>query len=157
MSSQTDRVLGSANVALTNASTNWAANGAPSIVVDGQERKLTARASAAASKTDTVTKVAAPAVKPDEGFAVLYTAGLTGTNDAVEYGESFSKTGGGGKFPSVPVHMKEGQVPIGFALFRNDGDADWTYGTSNFNASGLKKVVRDLAELPSYSPWEDVA
>ena len=84
MANSNDQVFGSVGFALGNgASKNWSTTGAPSISIDGYEKVLTARASAASATKDSVTGKNAPAVRPLDGFAVTYTAGFTGANDAL--------------------------------------------------------------------------
>ena len=154
-----DRLLGIANFALGTNNVNWSTSGTPNAVIGGRVLATTARASAAASKTDSVTEKAAPEVDTGETFAVVVTVGFTGTNRAQEYHELFSQVGGVGRAPAaLPTHVADGHVPVGFVLFRNNhATTKFQWGTSNMNVvDNEHQKVYQCVELPNRAPWEDV-
>ena len=141
----------------TGASRQWSTTGSPTLTINGTPDALSARAAANAGTTDSVSGEAAPAVKPGEYFAVVVTAGFTGSGGAQEFGEVWGNPGQrwsqGALFPG---HCPKDHVPVGYFLFHNTGASDWNYGTNNFNASGLKKQAYDVTVLPPTVDWTDV-
>ena len=128
-------------------------------IINQVPRKLQSAAlgATAARTTDSVTGHAAPTLKTGQSFAVLITMGFTGSGGAREVHQLFSVPGNvGSGGVSLPVHVADGHVAVGYMLFRNDGSADWTYGTSNWGAATtVKRKAFDVSELPAEADWAD--
>lgn len=63
----------------------------------------------------------------------------------------------GGSYPSVPA-VPAGCVPFAIQRVHADGTASaWTFGTSNWNATGIYDVILNLAGLPIRPPVNAVA
>ena len=88
-----DQCLGAVTLDLVNGQTNISTAGTPTVIINQRQRALTALASTSAKVKDDVTGLNAPELAIGESFAMLLTAGFTGTNGALEYKQLHSVKG----------------------------------------------------------------
>ena len=159
---QINHLLGKVTLAAPTAGgvERGATTGTPDVVIGGRIFDVTAKASGAVDKTDSITGKAAPTLKKGDRLLVVHTVGVTegdaSTAPAIEHHTLFSSIGGKDVGPELPVHIDVRHCPFAYEAFENNGDADFTYGVTNFaasSASGVKHKRYSVAHQAVQYDW----
>lgn len=144
-----------ATLAASGAATTWSTTGATLYSIKGKAFS-TAAASSAASPTSDATKAAtfasAPlAINTGTVFVWAYNGGGTaatavrvaqGTVEALDAAGNFVKA------PDFPG-LSDDLTPFAYTIVRNGSTgSNWTFGTSNWNATGITLANVDVFTLP---------
>lgn len=119
--------------------------------VQGLAFSKTAMSGVATPTTDAVTGAAFPALAASQGTVVVLCLDASGNLKAVQgpimalnSAGNFQQQGGP-QFPDIPDTL----TAFAYVIFRNGSTGSaWTYGTSNWNATGMTVNVHDVFSLP---------
>jgi hypothetical protein len=109
-----------------------------------------AMAGVATPTTDAVTGVAFPALAINTGTVFVFCLDATGALKVVQGTVTDLDSGGnfkvsGPQFPDIPDTL----CPFGYAVVKNGATgSNWTFGTSNWNATGITIGAHDVHSLP---------
>lgn len=144
-----------ATLAASGAATTWSTTGATLYAIKGKAYS-TAAASSAASPTSDVTKgttfASAPlAANTGTVFVWAYNGnGIAATGVRVAQGsvEALDAAGNFLKAPDFPG-VSDDLAPFAYTIVRNGSTGSaWTFGTSNWNATGITLAHQDVMTLP---------
>lgn len=147
-----DMVFGAAGLTAAGADTDYDIGTAFAYSINGKAYSKATVSGGTAPATD-ANGDAFTALAADQACAFLWMVNAAGTVGVVQGpvvsidGETddFKDDGGRPEFPSVP----SGWVPFAYSLHQTSGASSaWTFGTSNWNATGLTDVMVDISVLP---------
>ena len=142
------RAIGKAGLAVGTTSTYTVAT-AISCVVRGKYHAFSTKTNQATPTTDASTGAAFPALAINQGTVLVF--GSEGGTIKVAQGSIEALDAAGNfriypKFPDIPATM----CPFGYVVVKNDATGGaWTFGTSNWNATGITTAAVDVETLPA--------
>lgn len=148
-----DQVYGPAGLTAGGSDTNYDTSAAFSYSINGKAYSKSSVSSGSAPTTDQNTSAAFLALSADQACAFLWLVNAAGTVAVVQGpivdidGETddYKEDGGRPEFPPVP----DGYVPFAYQLVQTNGASSaWTFGASNWDATGITDAIVDISVLP---------
>ncbi len=127
------------------------------VVIDGVIYPIAAMADEATPTTDINTGAAFVPLQPDKTCFFVYMLNSAGTlavaqseiRDVDPDADTPVEDGGLPPLPSIP----DGYCPFAVQRVQSAGTSSaWTFGTSNWNATGITDVILNIATMPSRPP-----
>ena len=144
-----------ATLAASGAATTWSTTGATLYCINGKAYTTAAAAGAASPTSDTVkgTTFASAPLLINTGTVFLWMYDGTGTAaTAVKVAQgSVEALDASGAFINAPQFPTppDTRCAFGYTVVKNASTgANWTFGTSNWNATGITLAHQDLMTLP---------
>lgn len=143
--------LGKAGLAgITGAATTHNVGTAFNYAINGKAYNKATVTGGATPTADAVTGAAFAAISANQGSVFVFGVDSAGTVKAAQGGiEAMDKAGtflAAPQFPTLPDTI----CPFGYVVVKGGATvaAPWTFGTSNWNATGITVAVQDVIGIP---------
>lgn len=123
--------------------------------IEGRIYRKTAVTDGTTPTTDANTGAAFTALSEDEGCIFLWLLNASGTV-SVAQGPVRALDADTGDFvvdPQLPA-VPDARVPFAYQIVKYTGSSTWTFGTGNWNATGITDAIVNLASLPHRPPTD---
>ena len=145
-----------ATLAASGAATTWSTTGATLYAIKGKAYTTSAAASAASPTSDASagTTVASKPLAANTGtvFVWCYDGSSTTAATAIKVVQgSVESLDVSGNFLKAPdfANIPDALCPFAYSIVRNGSTgSNWTFGTSNWNATGITLAHQDVMTLP---------
>lgn len=135
---------------ISGAATTFSSSALP-YAIRGKAYTLGAQSGATTPTTDTGTGVAIPSLAKNYGTSFVWGVNASGTVQVIQGSVNALDVGGLFILPPTFPALPDNFCPLAYTIHKNGSTGSaWTFGTSNWNATGMTNTVVNLATMPDH-------
>jgi hypothetical protein len=134
---------------ITGAATTFSTTAAIVYAINGKAYSKAAVSGGATPTTDSITGVAFVPLAANQGCAFLFHVNAAGTIGVAQGGVQALDKSGAFVVPPQFADVPDTVAPFGYVIVKDGSTGGaWTFGTSNWNATGITVSVQDILSTP---------